>query len=95
MYQIYPSKHFDREYRKIAKNNKLLNELILNTIFALRKDPFSIGLRTHLVNSFICKDAYSSRVSKDTRIIWIFDQYEKGILLLSIGGHSGSKKVYK
>lgn len=74
-YKTYTSKHYDREYRKLAKRNS--------------------NLRTHTVNSKLYKEAYPSRVTKDIRIIWIFDGERNGIMLLSIGGHSGSAKVYK
>lgn len=94
IYKIYPSKHYDREYKKLVKRDLKLNEQILKIVEELKTDPFKTALRTHLVNSKICKEAYSSRVTKDIRIIWIFDKEEKGILLLSIGGHSGSNKVY-
>lgn len=94
IYKIYPTKHYDREYKKLAKRNPRLNEQIVKVIEQLKSDPFKLSLRTHSVNSKICKDAYSSRVTKDIRIIWIFDKEKEGILLLSIGGHSGSNKVY-
>jgi mRNA-degrading endonuclease YafQ of YafQ-DinJ toxin-antitoxin module len=42
------------------------------------------------------KGVYSSSISGDLRIIWEFSENEINIIdLLDIGGHSGSKSVYK
>lgn len=95
IYKIFPSKHYDRQYKKLAKRNSNLNEKILNIIEQLQSNPFRANLRTHTVNSKLYKEAYSSRVTKDIRIIWVFNGESNGIMLLSIGGHSGSAKVYK
>ncbi|MFA5622816.1 MAG: hypothetical protein WC981_01120 [Candidatus Dojkabacteria bacterium] len=95
IYKTYTSKHYDRVYRKLAKRNPKLNEQILKVVEQLELNPFKVALKTHSVSSRVCKEAYSSSVTKDIRIIWIFDKEKKAILLLSIGGHSGSNKVYK
>jgi mRNA-degrading endonuclease YafQ of YafQ-DinJ toxin-antitoxin module len=69
---------------------------IVKVLQELSIDPFNVKLRTHKVESRLYGYVYSSRVSGDLRILWIFeDENDLIVLLLSVGGHSGKHKVYK
>lgn len=96
MYQVSPSKYFEKKYLKLAKNNRVLVKKIRNVVKTLKIDPFSPQLKTHKVDAKIGNNVCSSRVSGDIRIIWKFDENnEIVILLLDVGGHSGKNKVYR
>ena len=80
--------HFAKSYKKVIRNNKKLLSIIDEVLRRLSTDPFGTSLRTHKVKSVLFGEVYSSRVTGDIRIIWIFDQNKKFILiLLEIGGH--------
>ena len=89
----YTSK-YEREFRKISKKDKNLARKILVVSDLLSLDPYSPKLETHIVNTSYGARTYTSRVSGDIRILWRFEDGNI-ILLLTVGGHSGSSKVYK
>ena len=90
------SNHFEREFEKLIKYNKSLEKKVDICLLKLAKDPYESSLRTHLVNARLYGRSYSSSVSGDIRIIWQFDGLNKYIIsIINIGGHSGSKSVYK
>ncbi|MBI4009297.1 type II toxin-antitoxin system mRNA interferase toxin, RelE/StbE family [Candidatus Roizmanbacteria bacterium] len=95
MYELISTEFFEKRVERLIKNNSLLKKKIRKTFKLLRSDPFYPGLETHKVNSKNFGETFSSSVTSDIRVIWLFD---KGqiliILLLDIGGHSGSRKVY-
>jgi mRNA-degrading endonuclease YafQ of YafQ-DinJ toxin-antitoxin module len=72
--------------RNLQNYLKVLSNLIEN--------PFLYSLGTHRVNTPKWGRVYSSRVTKDIRIIWDFKDKKLIILVLDIGGHEGSKSVY-
>jgi len=93
---IYSSSSFLRQFKKITKQNSKLKEEIIETIEILRNDPFANVLQTHRVNPKVGGVRWASRVNGDIRIIWDFSNNNVQIIeLWDIGGHSGSKKVYK
>jgi len=95
-YNLVPTKYFSKKFQKLIKNNQKILDKILNTYSLLLFNPFDSRLGTHKVDAKISKDCYSTIVTGDLRIIWIFDGYEiKVIDLLDIGGHSGINSVYK
>ena len=69
--------------------------LWLNRLDLLAQNPAAPSLRTHKVNLAGVK-VYSSSVSGDLRVIW---RYADGVLdvidLLDVGGHEGSRGVYR
>ncbi len=95
MYEIEATKYFERKLTKILKNNTKMVSLVYATIEKLRVNPFDNSLRTHKVNAVVMAEAYSSRVSGDLRLIWSFKNPKTIVILLDIGGHSGSGKVYR
>ena len=86
---------FDRSYKRLSKKNSFLNSIVPEVVKKIRRDPFETSLHSHKVISRNHGLVYSSRVTKDLRILWI--EQDKGIviMLLDIGGHSGKNKVYK
>lgn len=95
LYQIIITKPFDKSLRKLISKNEELAQRIQTVITKLAFDPFDSALRTHKVLSRNHKEAWSSRINGDLRIIWNFDDDNKiNIYLLDIGGHSGQNKVY-
>ncbi len=93
-YQIHFTVGFKRKFNQISKKNLTLKNSIKKTVHSLAEDPFQRTLRTHQVNTSKYGKVFSSSVSKDIRIIWDFQDKDMAILLLAIGGHSGSNKVY-
>jgi mRNA-degrading endonuclease YafQ of YafQ-DinJ toxin-antitoxin module len=94
-YQLSPTPHFKKKYKKLMKNNSDLKSKTILTFEYLQVNPFLSNLKTHKVNSKIKKGVFSSRISGDIRIIWEFSETKVEVLdLLDIGGHSGSKGVY-
>lgn len=93
MYILKPTKNFVRKYKKLIKNNPILEVQILKVLKQLRKDPFYSGLKSHKLKGI--DNLYSSWVNGDIRILWDFDDSNNLVLLLiDIGGHSGTKGVY-
>lgn len=96
MYKIAATKPFDRQYQKFIKKNKELVQNIIDVIEKLRINPFQSTLKTHKVVSRKYGETYSSSITGDLRIIWCFDNKQiLIIILLDIGSHSGSRRVYK
>jgi mRNA-degrading endonuclease YafQ of YafQ-DinJ toxin-antitoxin module len=93
-YSIQATTRFQREYKKIVKGNREVEERFLSIIERLSVNPFGRGLRTHTVNISGFGRVYSSRVTGDIRIIWNFKD-DTIIILHRIGGHSGSSNIYK
>lgn len=94
MFEIETTKDFRRKFTKLIKNNKKLELKVIKTIEQLRLDPRYPSLKTHKVDLPKSGTVYSSWVSGDMRIIW--KQVDKTfvLLLIDIGGHSGSGSVY-
>ncbi|HWY79592.1 MAG TPA: hypothetical protein VNW29_04490 [Candidatus Sulfotelmatobacter sp.] len=96
MYILLFTKDFDESYIKLTKGNIETQKRIQKAITFLRQDPFYPSLRTHKANSKNYGEKWSSWVTGDIRIIWDFDSEEQlTILLLTIGRHSGTQKVYQ
>jgi mRNA-degrading endonuclease YafQ of YafQ-DinJ toxin-antitoxin module len=91
-YIIRTTSDFDKNFRKLAKNNVLLKLQIIEVITLLEVSPFDITLRTHKVHTKKLGEVLSSRVTSDIRILWKFSESQKCIILcLAIGGHD---KIY-
>ena len=71
---------FKKEYKKLIKNNKIIEKRIDVTLDKLLKSPESVS---HKVG-----EVWSCRVTGDIRIIWEYKNGELVLLLLKIGGHN-------
>jgi mRNA-degrading endonuclease YafQ of YafQ-DinJ toxin-antitoxin module len=93
-FMLHHTSRYERDFKKIAKKDKLLASKVRDVSEKLSVNPFSIGLRTHIVRISSLGRVYSSKVSGDIRILWTLE--EEGIILLHrVGGHSGGSNVYK
>lgn len=93
-YEIAFDKSFLKRIKKVYKKDKFLYARYLKFLEKMAKDPFAENLLTHKVNSKNHNLVYSSRVTGNIRVLWLLEE-GRVILLLDIGGHEGSNKVYK
>jgi mRNA-degrading endonuclease YafQ of YafQ-DinJ toxin-antitoxin module len=91
---LHYTSEYERDFKKIARKDKLLASKVLVVSERLGVNPFSIALRTHIVRISSLGRVYSSKVTGDIRILWTLEK-EDIILLHRIGGHSGGSNVYK
>ena len=96
-YKIVTTKYFDKKLAKLLNSLPDLAQVINEIIIKLSINPWDPSLKTHKVNAIVSKDKVrSSSVTGDIRIIWDFDENNNLIIvMLTIGSHSGSNKVYK
>ncbi len=95
MYELQTTSNFRKKYKKLAEKNKKLQNVVEKTLELLRSNPKYKSLKTHKVFLSQYGEVYSSFVTRDIRIVWMQIENKLVILLLDIGGHSGSKSVYK
>jgi len=86
---IYFSKEFIKNYRKITKKNNSLKAKIKISISVFEKNPRHPSLRLHRLKGKMVED-WSISVQSDLRIV--FTYVLDGILLIDIGNH---KEVYR
>ena len=95
-YKIEFTKFAAKKYAKLCKKSKILEKQISKALESLSVDTFSPNLNTHGVNTAMYDGkVYSSFISGDIRIIWEFSNGSLHILVLNIGGHSGTNNVYR
>ncbi len=94
-YQLELTKKAAKKYKKLTTKNKQLQEKVQEILKILIDDPFHSKLKTHKVQITNYGIVYSSRITQDIRVIWDIENGKITIVLLDIGGHSGSKGVYK
>lgn len=96
MFTLIFTKDFDETYIFLSKENKELEKKIRKALHLLEQDPTYPSLKTHKVNSKNYGEKWSSWVTGAVRIIWDYDKENRlVIILLTIGSHSGTHKVYK
>lgn len=95
MYKLLFKAGFEVGYKKLTKDNGELKKRVLKSLKLLAQDPLYPSLKSHKVNTRDFNDVWSSWVTGDIRIIWRYHENVLMIELLSLGGHSGKKKVYK
>lgn len=96
MYTLQILDSFKKHEILLIKKDRTLEKRINKTLTFLQEDPLYPSLKSHKVNTPDYGLGWSSRVTGDIRIIWDYDSSERLlIILLDIGGHSGSQKVYK
>lgn len=87
---------FNSHREKLVGNNEVLNKRLKATLQKLAFNPTHPSLHSHKVNTLAHGQRWSSSVTGDIRIIWDYDSENRLIiLLLDIGGHSGTYNVYK
>lgn len=79
MFAVEFSNYFKKQYKKLIKNNKDLEQRIDVALNKLGQNPESVS---HKVGYY-----WSCRVTGDIRIIWQYKNGELTLLLVKIGGH--------
>lgn len=80
---------------RLIENNEQLQRRLKTALQKLATNPLHPSLRSHKVDAREYGVRWSSWVTGDIRVIWDYDHNQRlVILLLDIGGHSGSHKVY-
>lgn len=96
MFALKPKPRFRRKLRKLLKKDPALSERVQVVLNKLKDDPRNPSLGSHKVSTWDSKPAFSVEVTGDLRVTWRYSQGEENVLeLVDIGGHSGSKKVYR
>jgi addiction module RelE/StbE family toxin len=96
VYRINTKPSFDKTYKKLIKKDAALKSKVQKVFELLSENPNYPSLKSHKVQTPNFGECWSSRVTGDIRLIWDFDEDDNVIILvLDIGGHSGSSKVYK
>lgn len=94
-FTLRPLPRFARKFKKLVQPGSALAVRFERTLTLLAQNPAAPSLRTHKVNLAGVK-VYSSSVTGDLRVIW---RYADGVLdvidLLDVGGHEGSRGVYR
>ncbi|HCC67719.1 TPA: hypothetical protein DEP90_00700 [Patescibacteria group bacterium] len=93
-YTLHLSVEFYRDVKKLTKKNSKLKYELNHKLKLLAEDPFVGSLHTHNVEVSGYGKVYSSRISKDLRVLWIF-KGKQIILLHRFGGHSGNSNIYR
>ena len=95
-YTLSPKKYFEKKFLKITKNNKILKNKIIITLEKLSNNSNQPSLKSHKVKSKNFGIKWTSRVDKNIRIIWDYNEEKINVIdIFDLGGHSGSKKIYK
>ncbi len=96
MFDLLTTKDFDKTYVVITKGDQKLQKRIQTVLKLLKQSPSYPSLKTHKTSTKSFGEKWSSWATGDIRIIWDYDNKNRLIiLLLDIGGHSGTHKVYK
>ena len=90
-YGVEFSKKFIKKFRKLVKNNLVLEFKIQEIVNRMRINPFQSGLYTHKANIKGYGELYSTRVTGNIRIAWDFIDGTATILAVTVGGH----EIYK
>ena len=93
-FSISFDKNFLRKIKKIYKRDKSLYKRYRTFLIKFSENPFYPGLNTHKVTVSGYGRVYSSTITGDIRVIWNLEE-NYVLLLLDIGGHEGSTKVYR
>jgi mRNA-degrading endonuclease YafQ of YafQ-DinJ toxin-antitoxin module len=91
MYKLIFTGYFKKKLAKLIKHNPKVDQKIETTLQLLSVNPLEQKLCSHKVGEY-----WSSRVTGDIRIIWIYgeDREVRVLELFDIGGHSGNRGVY-
>lgn len=94
-YKLKFSRLYETNYDRLCKNNNRLKQRIGIILKLLSLDPHHHSLKSHKVYAKDIGEAWSSSVTGDLRLIWLYDSDNRLIILvLNLGGHSGKNRVY-
>ena len=96
MYTFRAAASYKNSYDKVVGNNETLRKKVKTALVKLSITPLHPSLHSHKISTSHHGLCWSSSVSGDIRILWNYDKDKRlRLLLLDIGGHSGTHKVYK
>ncbi len=96
MFTFLVTDPFKTSREKVVGNDEQLQKRLKTFLQKLTMNPLHPSLKSHKVNTQNHGVRWSSRVTDDIRVIWDYAADQRlAILLLDIGGHSGTHKVYK
>jgi len=88
-YKIEYLGSFRKELKKLSAQEQLS---VLKTIDIMENNPYYQSLRTKKIDSKR-KDLFESRVNKDIRLLWYFEEEDdKVIAMLEVGHHDVEKQ---
>ncbi|HCC06496.1 TPA: type II toxin-antitoxin system mRNA interferase toxin, RelE/StbE family [Candidatus Nomurabacteria bacterium] len=83
--EILYDNSFHKQFKKIIKNNKELEEKSIKVLEILKENVFDSKLSTHKLSGEL-KKYYSAKVTFDIRVLFYFD--DEYIYLIDIGNHN-------
>jgi mRNA-degrading endonuclease YafQ of YafQ-DinJ toxin-antitoxin module len=97
MFAIQYTETFLKIYKKYIRKVEKLEKAFTKTIELIKENPHHPSLNSHKVDTRKNTDIWSSRMTGDWRIAWIYDEKNQiaTIILLEVGTHSGSNQIYK
>jgi mRNA interferase RelE/StbE len=88
-YHVRYTRGFDKDIDKLSPQNR---ELVFETVKIIENNPYYQSLRTKKIDSKR-KDLFESRVNKDIRLLWYFEEEDdKVIAMLEVGHHDVEKQ---
>jgi len=94
MNRITYTRRFLKSYQKKTKNRRKLQKTYEKFLKKLTEDSHEKSLQTHKVHTRFGL-VYSSSVTGDIRVLWIWWNGSNEIVLLETGGHEGMNSVYR
>lgn len=95
MFRLLATSPFKQNLAKATGNDEQRKKRLKTFFQKLALNPAHPSLKSHKVNTPDYGIRWSSWVTPDLRIIWdYYEEEQLTIVLLDIGGHSGSHKVY-
>jgi mRNA-degrading endonuclease YafQ of YafQ-DinJ toxin-antitoxin module len=95
MYTLFATRSYINSRDRVVGNDVVLKKRLRFLLEKLMTDPTHPSLKSHKVNTdYGIK--WSSWVTGDVRVIWDYDKKQRlVIILVAVGKHSGTHKVYK
>ena len=95
MFTLKFTKLCKKQVKKNIAGNMRLEKSLKKTLLLLRENPFHNSLHSHKVTSIKNKDIFSSSITGDWRIGWMYGEDNNPVIVcLEIGTHSGSNRMY-
>lgn len=97
MFELKYTLTYLKVYKKYVLKDQKLQKALEKTLDTIKINPFHTALKTHRVDTRRNFDVWSSSVTGDWRVVWVFDNEVKSaaIICLELGTHSGANQIYK